>query len=163
MHGRRTTAGARWSGSACTSATWMPTTTRCCMARRCAGSPNGSCRIEFRTDRSRYRDRACATRSKLLFLHDVTTGTTIATHGSMDHIRSRPKHRFDKRVVIAAVGAFALLGGGIALARIDFSTQRVERGRVTIDTVKRGTLEVKVRANGQLVPKNVEYIAAEVT
>lgn len=81
----------------------------------------------------------------------------------MDHARSKPKSRFNKRAIVIGVAGFALLAGGITLARIDFSTQRVERGKVTIDTVKRGLLEIKVHANGQLVPRNVEYIASQVT
>lgn len=80
----------------------------------------------------------------------------------MDHVRAKPKSRFSKRAILIAVAVCALLGGGITLARIDFSTQRVERRKVTIDTVKRGLLEVKVHANGQLVPRNVEYIASQV-
>lgn len=81
----------------------------------------------------------------------------------MDHVRTKPKRRFEKRSIIFAIAACALLCGGIALASIDFSTQRVERSKVKIDTVKRGTLEIKVRANGQLVPRNVEYLATEVS
>jgi HlyD family secretion protein len=81
----------------------------------------------------------------------------------MDYARDKPKNRFNKRAVIIAIAVCALLGGGITLARIDFSTQRVERRKVTIDTVKRGTLEIKVHANGQLLPRNVEYIASQVT
>jgi multidrug efflux pump subunit AcrA (membrane-fusion protein) len=81
----------------------------------------------------------------------------------MDYARDKPKSRFNKRAVIAAIGVCALLGGGITLARIDFSTQRVERHKVTIDTVKRGALEIKVHANGRLLPRNVEYIASQVT
>lgn len=80
----------------------------------------------------------------------------------MDHVRAKPKSRFSKRAILIAIAVCALLGGGITLARIDFSTQRVERRKVTIDTVKRGLLEVKVHANGQLVPRNVEYIASQV-
>ncbi|TDR38510.1 CusB/HlyD membrane fusion family barrel-sandwich protein [Tahibacter aquaticus] len=81
----------------------------------------------------------------------------------MDYARPKSKSFLSKRAVIVAVAVCALLGGGITLARIDFSTQRVERRKVTIDTVKRGTLEVKVHANGQLLPRNVEYIASQVT
>lgn len=80
----------------------------------------------------------------------------------MDHTRAKPKRSAVPRSVLAVVVAIALLGGGIALARIDFSTQRVERRKVTIETVKRGNLEIKVHANGQLLPRNIEYIASKV-
>ncbi len=81
----------------------------------------------------------------------------------MDYAREKTKSRFNKRTVIAAIAVCALLGGGLTLARIDFSTQRVERRKVTVDTVKRGALEIKVHANGRLLPRNVEYIASQVT
>ncbi|MEO7323236.1 MAG: efflux RND transporter periplasmic adaptor subunit [Dokdonella sp.] len=81
----------------------------------------------------------------------------------MDYARAKPKTFLKKPAVIIAVAVCALLGGGITLGRIDFSTPRVERSKVTIDTVKRGTLEIKVHANGQLVPRSVEYIASQVT
>jgi RND family efflux transporter MFP subunit len=56
-----------------------------------------------------------------------------------------------------------LLAAGVAIARIDFSTARVNLNKVTIETVQQGTMEIKVSANGQLVPKNIEYIASQVS
>jgi multidrug efflux pump subunit AcrA (membrane-fusion protein) len=66
---------------------------------------------------------------------------------------------------VALLGAVALVlvAGGVTLASIDFRSQRVDRGKVSIDTVRRGALEVKVSANGELLPKNVEEIGAQVT
>jgi multidrug efflux pump subunit AcrA (membrane-fusion protein) len=58
--------------------------------------------------------------------------------------------------------ASLIVGGGVTLARIDFSSQRVDRDKLSIETVRRGTLEIKVSANGRLAPKNVEYIASQV-
>lgn len=81
---------------------------------------------------------------------------------TMDYARPKKKTLFKNRKVLIALGVVALLAGGIGLASIDFSTQRVDRSKVTIDTVKRGALEIKVNANGQLVPRNVEYIASQV-
>ena len=81
----------------------------------------------------------------------------------MDYVRPKSKKSFSKRTLLIGFGVIALIGAIIAFVSIDFSTQRVERSKVTIDTVKRGTLEIKVHANGQLVPKNVEYIASQVT
>ncbi len=81
----------------------------------------------------------------------------------MDYVRPKSKKFLSRRVLLIAAGSCVLLTTVIALASIDFSTQRVGRNRVTLDTVKRGTLEIKVRANGQLIPRNVEYIASQVT
>lgn len=81
----------------------------------------------------------------------------------MDYTRPKSKKILSRRMLVIAAGACVLLTTVIALARIDFSTQRVGRDRVTLDTVKRGMLEIKVRANGQLIPRNVEYIASQVT
>ena len=40
---------------------------------------------------------------------------------------------------------------GVGFANIDFTTHRVDREKVSIGTVLRGTMEVKVSANGQLL------------
>lgn len=81
----------------------------------------------------------------------------------MDHIRTQPKRILSKRAVVIVVGAVLVAACGVGLASVDFSTQRVERDKVSIDTVRHGLMEVKVHANGQLVPRNVEYLAAQVT
>ena len=57
----------------------------------------------------------------------------------------------------------ALVVATVTLANIDFSTKRVDRRKLSIEMVQRGTLEIKVSANGQLLPRNIEYIAAQVT
>lgn len=48
------------------------------------------------------------------------------------------------------------------LASIDFSTHRVDRTTLSIETVQQGTMEIKVAANGQLLPKHIEQLAAQV-
>jgi multidrug efflux pump subunit AcrA (membrane-fusion protein) len=63
---------------------------------------------------------------------------------------------------IAAV-AFALISGGVMLAGIDFNTHRVDRTQLSIETVQRGTMEIKVGANGQLLSKRIEQLAARVS
>ena len=80
----------------------------------------------------------------------------------MDYARPKKNSPFKNRKILIVAGVVALLAGAIGLASIDFTTQRVDRSKVTIDTVKRGALEIKVNANGQLVPRNVEYIASQV-
>lgn len=80
----------------------------------------------------------------------------------MDHARTKSKKFFGKRALIVAAAVF-LAVGAFVLVNIDFTTQRVERSKIALDVVKRGKLEIKVNANGQLVPKNVEYMASQVT
>lgn len=61
-----------------------------------------------------------------------------------------------------AAAALALISGGIVLAGIDFSTHRVDRTKISVETVQRGTMEIKVGANGQLLSKRIEHFAAQV-
>ena len=49
------------------------------------------------------------------------------------------------------------------LANIDFNTQRVDRTKLSIESVQRGTMEIKVGANGQLLSKRIEQLAAQVS
>jgi multidrug efflux pump subunit AcrA (membrane-fusion protein) len=81
----------------------------------------------------------------------------------MDRLRPASTARAIKRAALIAAVASALVGGGVTLAHIDFSTQRVAREKLSIETVQHGTMEVKVSANGQLLPKNIEQIASQVT
>ena len=80
----------------------------------------------------------------------------------MDHARSKPKSLSIRRRALWSAIVVVLFAGGVALANIDFSTKRVQRSKISIDTVRRGTLDIKVSANGQLLPRNIEYIASEV-
>jgi HlyD family secretion protein len=66
-------------------------------------------------------------------------------------------------VVLKAALPLGLLAAGVAIANIDFSTPRIDRNKITIDTVQHGTMDIKVSANGQLLPKNIEYIASQVS
>jgi HlyD family secretion protein len=81
----------------------------------------------------------------------------------MDRTRPTSKAQSIKRIALVAALAFVLAGGGFTLAQIDFSTQRVGRDKLSIETVRQGTMEIKVSANGQLLPKHVEQIASQVT
>jgi multidrug efflux pump subunit AcrA (membrane-fusion protein) len=81
----------------------------------------------------------------------------------MDRVRAQPRSSQSFKTIALAAGAVAIvLVGGMTLANIDFTSKRVDRSRVSIETVHRGTMEIKVSANGQLLPRNVEYIAAQV-
>ncbi|HVG23438.1 MAG TPA: HlyD family efflux transporter periplasmic adaptor subunit [Thermoanaerobaculia bacterium] len=80
----------------------------------------------------------------------------------MDRIRTKSKAAQWKRPAFVAAVVAALISAGVALANIDFSTRRVDSTTVTVDTVRRGTMEIKVAANGQLLPRHIEQLAAEV-
>jgi HlyD family secretion protein len=81
----------------------------------------------------------------------------------MDRVRTTTKaSRIKLPATIAAV-AFALISGGVMLAGIDFNTHRVDRTQLSIETVQRGTMEIKVGANGQLLSKRIEQLAARVS
>jgi HlyD family secretion protein len=80
----------------------------------------------------------------------------------MDRARTKSKASQIKRVALIAVVAVALLSGGVMLASIDFSTHRVDREKLSIETVQQGTMEIKVGANGQLLSKHIEQLAAQV-
>jgi HlyD family secretion protein len=80
----------------------------------------------------------------------------------MDRAITKSKAPQIKRVAIIAVVAVALLSGGVMLASIDFSTHRVDREKLSIETVKQGTMEIKVGANGQLLSRHIEELAAQV-
>jgi HlyD family secretion protein len=80
----------------------------------------------------------------------------------MDRARTKPKTSQIRGAAIIAAVAVALISGGVTLANIDFSTLRVDREKLSIETVQLGTMEVKVSANGQLLSKNIEQLAAQV-
>lgn len=81
----------------------------------------------------------------------------------MDRARTKSAASQLKRPAIIATIVVALIGGGVVLANIDFSTQRVDRTKLSIDTVQQGTMEVKVAANGQLLSRRIEQLAARVS
>ena len=80
----------------------------------------------------------------------------------MDRVREKSKASQLKRPAVIAGLMAALVSGGVLLARIDFSTQRVDRAKLSVETVQQGTMEIKVGANGQLLSRNLEQLAARV-
>jgi HlyD family secretion protein len=81
----------------------------------------------------------------------------------MDRVRTKSVASQLKRPTIIAAIVVALVGGGVVLANIDFNTQRVDRTKLSIETVKQGTMEVKVAANGQLLSRRVEQLSSRVS
>jgi len=80
----------------------------------------------------------------------------------MDRTRTKSKASQLKRPAILATVVVLLVSGGVLLANIDFGTQRVDRTKLSIETVQRGTMEVKAGANGQLLSRHIEQLAAQV-
>lgn len=66
-------------------------------------------------------------------------------------------------MVAVAAGGLVLAGLAASMFFIDFRTARVDPDKIAISTVEQGVLEIKVRGSGQLLPRNVEYIGAQVT
>lgn len=62
----------------------------------------------------------------------------------MDHVRPNSNARLIKRIALISALSLAVIGGGVAITSIDFSSQRVDRDKLSIETVQRGTLEIKV-------------------
>ncbi len=81
----------------------------------------------------------------------------------MDRVRTRPEVYPYKRAAIVAAAIVAATSGGVMLANIDFRTQRVDSTKLSIETVQHGTMEIKVAANGRLVSRNIEQLAARVS
>ncbi len=80
----------------------------------------------------------------------------------MDRVIPKPEVSPMKRVALIATAVFALVSGGVMLANIDFSTKRVDRTKLSIETVQHGTMEIKVSGNGQLLSQHIEQLAARV-
>jgi HlyD family secretion protein len=80
----------------------------------------------------------------------------------MDRTRIQSKASRLKRPAFIAAIALVLISGGVMLANIDFSTQRVDRTKLSIESVQQGTMEIKVAANGQLLSRSIEQLAARV-
>jgi HlyD family secretion protein len=80
----------------------------------------------------------------------------------MDRVRTKSKASQLKRPAIIGAIAITVISAGVMLANIDFNTQRVNRTTLSIETVQRGSMEIKVAANGQLLSKSIEQLAARV-
>lgn len=66
-----------------------------------------------------------------------------------------------RRWIIGGVVSLVLGTAAYGLSRLEPAAPRVERASVWIDTVKRGDLMREVRGPGQLVPREIRWIAAE--
>lgn len=80
----------------------------------------------------------------------------------MDRVRQKSKFAAVKKVSGFSVLAMLFLYGAISIAGMDFKSRRVNRDTLLVDTVQRGTLEIRVSANGELLPRDIELISAQV-
>lgn len=80
----------------------------------------------------------------------------------MDKVRKKSKFAVVKKIAFATVAVVVVLSGAIAIANIDFESRRVDRDTLLIGTVERGDLEIRISANGQLLPRDLELISAQV-
>src|SRR5687768_6961911 len=77
----------------------------------------------------------------------------------MDIVREPPK-KTRKYVAYGAIGV-AVLGGTLALSKMEPAAPSVDRATLWVDTVRRGTMVRQVRAPGTLVPEHVRIISAQ--
>lgn len=89
--------------------------------------------------------------------------TTQVPNIAMDRSRPKSKKALVKKLVFLSMAIIVLVWGAITIAKIDFNSRRVDRDNLLIETVQRGPMEIKVSANGQLLPKNIELIASQVS
>lgn len=80
----------------------------------------------------------------------------------MDKVRKKSKTALARKIAFAVVSAGLVLYGAISIAKIDFESRRVDRETLLIGTVERGDLEIRISANGVLLPRDLELISAQV-
>ena len=80
----------------------------------------------------------------------------------MDKVRKKSKSAQVKKVAFASIIAGLLLYGAISIANIDFESRRVDRDTLLVGTVEQGKLEIRISANGELLPRYIELISAQV-
>lgn len=80
----------------------------------------------------------------------------------MDRVRKKSKTALVRKVLFAAIAGVLVVYGAISIANIDFESRRVNRDTLLIGTVEKGDLEIRISANGQLLPRDIEIISAQV-
>lgn len=80
----------------------------------------------------------------------------------MDKVRKKSKTAWMKKAAFAAASVALLLYGAISIANIDFESRRVDRDTLLVGTVEKGDLEIRISANGELLPQDLELISAQV-
>ena len=80
----------------------------------------------------------------------------------MDRIREKSKFIKMRKVATISVIVIIFSYGAFSIAGIDFDSRRVDRETLLIDTVQRGRLEIRISANGVLLPRDIELVSAQV-
>ena len=81
---------------------------------------------------------------------------------TVDKLRKKSKAKLIKRVLFSGISVGILLYGAISIAKIDFESRRVALDSLLIGSVERGDLEIRISANGVLLPRDIELISAQV-
>lgn len=80
----------------------------------------------------------------------------------MDIVRQQPKQAKLKKPLLLGLGIAFFSALVFAGSQIEFSAYSAQRTDLMIATVERGELNVNVRGNGTLVPRDIRWIAANV-
>jgi HlyD family secretion protein len=80
----------------------------------------------------------------------------------MDRARAKQKTFLRKRTILIAIAALIAVVIVATLLSVDFTSRRIDSDKISIEAVKRGTMEIKVSANGELQSDNIEQLASEV-
>lgn len=79
----------------------------------------------------------------------------------MDKAREKSKIASVKKIAIVSISIVFLLVGIISIANIDFQSRRIDRDTVLIGTVELGDLEIRISANGELLPREIEQVSVQ--
>lgn len=80
----------------------------------------------------------------------------------MDRVREKSSSKVNQKSLMIGAGVAALVVAVFAVASIDFSSKRINRSTLMIGEVQRGKLDIKVSANGVLLPREVEWLSSQV-
>lgn len=80
----------------------------------------------------------------------------------MDRQIEKEKRIIPRRWQLVVVALLSLLLLAVLLPTLDFHSQRVDRDTLQLGIVTRGKLDIKVSANGRLLPRHVQWIASRV-
>lgn len=81
---------------------------------------------------------------------------------ALDKVRKKSKVLLARKIAFAVISVALLLYGAISITNIDFESRRVDRETLLIGTVEQGDLDIRISANGVLLPRDLELISAQV-
>jgi HlyD family secretion protein len=80
----------------------------------------------------------------------------------MDRVREKSRFATVRKMGLIGTLSVLFLYGALSITGIDFESRRVDRDTLLVDTVQRGTMEIRVSANGELLSRDIELISAQV-